>query len=40
MVIIGKRELEENSYTLKKLLKNEEIKLDNFDLLISNLKDN
>ena len=39
MVIIGKRELEENSYTLKKLLKNEEIKLDNFDLLISNLKD-
>ena len=40
MVIIGKRELEENSFTLKKLLKNEEIKLDNFDLLISNLKDN
>ena len=40
MVIIGKRELEENSYTLKKLSKNEEIKLDNFDLLISNLKDN
>ena len=40
MVIIGKRELEENSYTLKKLLKNEEIKLDNFDLLISNLKNN
>ena len=40
MVIIGKRELEENSYTLKKLLKKEEIKLDNFDLLISNLKDN
>ena len=40
MVIIGKKELEENSYTLKKLLKNEETKLDNFDLLISNLKDN
>ena len=38
MVIIGRKEIEDKSFTLKKLASNEELKLDNFESLIKNLK--
>ena len=38
MVIIGRQEIENNSFTLKKLSINEEMKIDNFDSLLENLK--
>ena len=38
MVIIGREEIKNNSYTLKKLSMNQEIKIDNFDSLLKNLK--
>ncbi len=38
MVIIGRKEIEDKSFTLKKLASNQELKLDNFESLIKNLK--
>jgi len=38
MVIIGREEIKNNSYTLKKLSMNQEVKIDNFDSLLKNLK--
>ena len=38
MVIIGREEIKDNSFTLKKLLMNQEMKIDNFDSLLKNLK--
>ena len=38
MVIIGREEIKNNSFTLKKLSMNQEIKIDNFDSLLKNLK--
>ena len=38
MVIIGREEITNNSYTLKKLSMNQEMKIDNFDSLLNNLK--
>ena len=38
MVIIGREEIKNNSYTLKKLSMNQELKIDNFDSLLKNLK--
>ena len=38
MVIIGRKEIEDESFTLKKLASNQELKLDNFESLIKNLK--
>ena len=38
MVIIGREEIKNNSYTLKRLLMNQEIKIDNFESLLENLK--
>ena len=38
MVIIGREEITNNSYTLKKLSMNQEMKIDNFDSLLKNLK--
>jgi histidyl-tRNA synthetase len=38
MVIIGREEIQNNSYTLKKLSMNQEMKIDNFDSLLENLK--
>ena len=38
MVIIGREEIKNNSFTLKKLSMNQEIKVDNFDSLLNNLK--
>ena len=38
MVIIGREEIINNSYTLKKLSMNQEVKIDNFDSLLKNLK--
>ena len=38
MVIIGRKEIEDKSFTLKKLASNQELKLDNFESLIENLK--
>ena len=38
MVIIGRKEIEDKSFTLKKLSSNQELKLDNFESLIKNLK--
>ena len=38
MVIIGREEIQNNSYTLKKLSMNQEMKIDNFDSLLKNLK--
>ena len=38
MVIIGREEIKNNSYTLKKLSLNQEMKIDNFDSLLKNLK--
>ncbi|MDC2994710.1 ATP phosphoribosyltransferase regulatory subunit, partial [Gammaproteobacteria bacterium] len=38
MVIIGREEIKNNSYTLKKLSMNQEIKIENFDSLLKNLK--
>ena len=38
MVIIGREEIKNNSYTLKKLSMNQEVKIDNFDSLLDNLK--
>ena len=38
MVIIGREEIKNNSYTLKKLSMNQEMKIDNFDSLLNNLK--
>ena len=38
MVIIGREEIKNNSYTLKKLSMNQEMKIDNFDSLLKNLK--
>ena len=37
MVIIGRKEIEDKSFTLKKLESNQELKLDNFESLINNL---
>ena len=38
MVIIGRKEIEDKSFTLKKLASNQELKLDNFESLVKNLK--
>ena len=38
MVIIGREEIKNNSYTLKRLLMNQELKIDNFESLLENLK--
>ena len=38
MVIIGREEIKNNSYTLKKLSINQEMKINNFDSLLENLK--
>ena len=38
MVIIGREEIKNNSYTLKKLSMNQEMKIDSFDSLLKNLK--
>ena len=38
MVIIGREEIKNDSFTLKKLSMNQEIKVDNFDSLLNNLK--
>ena len=38
VVIIGREEIANNSYTLKKLSMNQEIKIDNFDSLLKNLR--
>mgnify|MGYP001293881208 FL=1 len=38
MVIIGREEIKNNSYTLKKLSMNQEVKIDDFDSLLKNLK--
>ena len=38
MVIIGREEIKNNSYTLKKLSMNQEMKINNFDSLLKNLK--
>ena len=38
MVIIGREEIKNNSFTLKKLSMNQEMKIDNFDSLLKNLK--
>ena len=38
MVIIGKEEIKSNSFTLKNLLLNQEMKIDNFNSLLENLK--
>ena len=38
MVIIGRKEIEDKSFTLKKLASNQELKIDNFESLIQNLK--
>ena len=38
MVIIGREEIKNNSYTLKKLSMNQEMKIDNLDSLLKNLK--
>ena len=38
MVIIGREEIKDNSYTLKKLSINQEMKVDSFDSLLKNLK--
>ena len=38
MVIIGREEIKNNSFTLKKLSMNQEMKIDNFDSLLDNLK--
>ena len=38
MVIIGREEIQNNSFTLKKLSMNQEMKIDNFDSLLNNLK--
>ena len=38
MVIIGRKEIEDESFTLKKLASNQELKLDNFESLVKNLK--
>ena len=38
MVIIGREEIKNNSFTLKKLTMNKEIKIDNFNSLLENLK--
>ena len=38
MVIIGRKEIEDKSFTLKKLASNKELKIDNFESLIQNLK--
>ena len=38
MVIIGREEIKNNSYTLKKLSMNQEMEINNFDSLLKNLK--
>ena len=38
MVIIGREEIKNNFYTFKKLSTNQEMKIDNFDSLLKNLK--
>ena len=38
VVIIGREEITNNSYTLKKLSMNQEMKIDNFDSLLKNLR--
>ena len=38
MVIIGREEIKNNFFTLKKLSMNQEMKIDNFDSLLKNLK--
>jgi hypothetical protein len=38
VVIIGREEIKNNSYTLKKLSINQEMKIANFDSLLKNLK--
>ncbi|MDC3027044.1 histidine--tRNA ligase [Gammaproteobacteria bacterium] len=38
MVIIGREEIKNNSFTLKKLSVNQEMKIDNFDSLLKNLE--
>lgn len=38
MVIIGRKEIEDKSFTLKKLASNQELKIDNVESLIQNLK--
>ena len=38
MVIIGRKEIENKSFTLKKLASNQELKIDNLETLIKNLK--
>ena len=38
MVIIGREEIKNNSFTLKKLSMNQEMRIDNFDSLLNNLK--
>ena len=38
MVIIGREEIKNNSFTLKKLSMNQEMKINNFDSLLKNLK--
>ena len=38
MIIIGRKEIEDKSFTLKKLASNQELKIDNFESLIQNLK--
>ena len=38
VVIIGREEIANNSYTLKKLSMNQEMKIDNFDSLLKNLR--
>ena len=38
MVIIGREEIKNNSYTLKKLSMNQEMQIDSVDSLLKNLK--
>ena len=40
MVIIGKKEIDSNSYTLKNLPKNSELQVNGFEALINNLNEN
>ena len=40
MVIIGKKEIDSNSYTLKNLPKNVELQVSGVEALIKNLKEN
>ena len=40
MVIIGKKEIDSNSYTLKNLPKNLELQVNGFEALINNLNEN